>query len=99
MDDRSDRYIVYRDRQYAKGYRACGGYGTAEVWLMELAWLEAEAAAVLLVALPRIGLIFDRLPKEHSYRGNRPKYSWEVGRNWRIGDISGVRSGCKYRSN
>ena len=48
--------IVYRDRQYAKGYRACGGYGTAEVWLMELAWLEAEAAAVLLV-LPRIGLI------------------------------------------
>jgi hypothetical protein len=35
---------------------AAGGYGTAEVWLMELAWLEAEAAAVLLV-LPRIGLI------------------------------------------
>ena len=39
-----------------KGYRACGGYGTAEVLLTELAWLEAEAAAVLLV-LPRIGLI------------------------------------------
>ena len=39
-----------------KGYKACGGYGTAEVWLMELAWLEAEAAAVLLV-LPRTGLI------------------------------------------
>ena len=56
MDDRSNRYIVYRDRQYVKGYRACGGYGTAEVWLMELAWLEAMAAAVLLV-LNRIGLI------------------------------------------
>ena len=42
---------------------------------------------------------FNRFPKEHSYRGNRSKYSWEVGRNWRIGDISGVRSGCKYRSN
>ena len=39
-----------------KGRRACGGYGTAEVLLTELAWLEAEAAAVLLV-LPRIGLI------------------------------------------
>ena len=39
-----------------KGCRACGGYGTAEVLLMELARLEAEAAAVLLV-LPRIGLI------------------------------------------
>ena len=39
-----------------KGYRACGGYGTAEVLLMGLAWLGAEAAAVLLV-LPRIGLI------------------------------------------
>ena len=38
------------------GYSTCGGYGAAEVWLMELAWLEAEAAAVLLV-LPRIGLI------------------------------------------
>ena len=56
MDDRSDPQTVYRDRQYAKGYRACGGYGTAEVLLTELAWLEAEAAAVLLV-LPRIGLI------------------------------------------
>ena len=32
---------------------ARGGYGTAEVLLMELARLEAEAAAVLLV-LPRI---------------------------------------------
>ena len=53
---RSNRYIAYRDRQYAKGYRACGGYGTAEVWLMELAWLEAATAAVLLV-LPRIDLI------------------------------------------
>ena len=42
---------------------------------------------------------FDRLSKEQSYRGNRSKYSREVGRNWRIGDISGVRSGCKYRSN
>ena len=48
--------IVYRDRQYAKGCRACGGYGTAEVLLTELAWLEAEAAAVLLV-LPRIDSI------------------------------------------
>ena len=56
MDDRSDPQTVYRDRQYAKGHRACGSYGTAEVLLMELAWLEAEAAAVLLV-LPRIGLI------------------------------------------
>ena len=57
MDDRSNRQIVYRDRQYTKGYRACGGYGTAEVWLMELAWLEAEAAAGVLLVLPRIGLI------------------------------------------
>ena len=56
MDDRSNRYIVYRDRQYVKGYRACGGYGPAEVLLTELAWLEAEAAAVLLV-LPWIGMI------------------------------------------
>ena len=56
MDDRSNRYIAYGDRQYVKGYRACGGYGTAEVLLMELARLEAEAAAVLLV-LPWIGLI------------------------------------------
>ena len=39
-----------------KGYRACGGYGTAEVLLMGLVWLGAEAAAVLLV-LPWIGLI------------------------------------------
>ena len=39
-----------------KGYRTCGGYGPAEVLLMELAWLEAAAAAVLMV-LPRIGLI------------------------------------------
>ena len=39
-----------------KGHRACGGYGPVEVLLMELAWLEAAAAAVLLV-LPRIGLI------------------------------------------
>ena len=54
--DRDHRQTVYRDREYAKGYRACGGYGTAEVWLMELAWLEAEAAAVLLV-LPRIDSI------------------------------------------
>ena len=56
MDDRSNRQIVYRDIQYAKGYRVCGGYGTADVLLMGLAWLGAEAAAVLLV-LPRIGLI------------------------------------------
>ena len=53
---RSDRQTVYRDREYAKGYRACGGYGTAEVLLMGPVWLGAEAAAVLLV-LPRIGLI------------------------------------------
>ena len=53
---RSDRRTAYGDRQYTKGYRACGGYGTAEVLLMGLAWLGAEAAAVLLV-LPRIGLI------------------------------------------
>ena len=39
-----------------KGYSTYGGYGAAEVLLMELARLEAEAAAVLLV-LPRIGLI------------------------------------------
>ena len=53
---RSNRCIAYRDGQYAKGYRVCGGYGTADVLLMGLAWLGAEAAAVLLV-LPRIGLI------------------------------------------
>jgi hypothetical protein len=42
-----------------KGHRTCGGYAPAEVLLMELAWLEAAAAAVLLV-LPRVGLIDNR---------------------------------------
>jgi hypothetical protein len=68
---RSNRYIAYRDRQYAKGHRACGGYGTAEVLLTELAWLEAEAAAVLLVFVTTDR--FNRLSKEQSYRGNRSK--------------------------
>ena len=53
--DQIDRLYIDID-SIPKGYRACGGYGNAEVLLMELARLEAEAAAVLLV-LPRVGLI------------------------------------------
>ena len=53
--DQIDRLSIDID-SIPKGYRACGGYVTAEVLLMGLAWLEAEAAAVLL-GLPRIGLI------------------------------------------
>ena len=92
MDDRSDRQIVYRDRQYTKGYRACGGYGTAEVLLMGLVWLGAEAAAVLLV-LPRIGLIDYRRSRvtveidESSLRRCR--------QGLRLGSIFGVKSVLK----
>jgi hypothetical protein len=48
--------LIHEIDSVPKGYRTCGGYRPAEVWLMELAWLEAVTAAVLLV-LNRIGLI------------------------------------------
>ena len=70
MDDRSDRQIVYRDRQYTKGYRACGGYGIAEVLLMGARMVgSGSGCGASGVTTDR----FDRLSKEHSYRRNRSK--------------------------
>jgi hypothetical protein len=84
--------LIHEIDSIPKGHRTCGGYEPAEVWLMELAWLEAVAAAVLLV-LKRIGLI-DCRRSTVNVEIDQSSPAEQAGMEVSV-DISGVQSGRK----